>query len=383
MDFFLTTEQEKICEQARTVAGEVFAEGAAARDASRAFPGEEIAKLAQGGWLGMRVDSADGGMGLDATSASLVIEEFSRACASTGLVVGLHAFLICDGIKRHGSDAARGEYLPKLACGEMLGAVAFADPATSSAAEDVAVATRSGDSYRLNGFKPFVPGAVGADLFVVYAFLAGEDGTASGERALLLVPRTTQGLTVGSTDPLVGVRASGTASVRFENCEVAVRNRLGEESEAKAILKELLASADLVVAAQAVGIATAALDRAVGRASERERTEVLIGSRQSVQFMVANMLVDLEAARLYVLRAADARQGGGDFLYQAAQAKGFAGRAAVRVADTAIQILGTDATLADHGIERNWRDAKTTELNPSTREAAYLLVARHLLEASS
>ena len=118
-------------------------------------------------------------------------------------------------------------------------------------------------------------------------------------------------------------------------------------------------------------------------ASERERTDALIGSRQSVQFMVADMLVDLEAARLYVLRAADALQAGRDFLYQAAQAKSFAGRAAVHVADTAIQILGTDGTLADHGIERHWRDAKTTELNPSTREAAYLLVARHLLETSS
>jgi alkylation response protein AidB-like acyl-CoA dehydrogenase len=383
MDFFLTTEQEKTCEQARSVAGEIFAQGAAARDASRAFPGEEIAKLAERGWLGMRVDSSDGGMGCDATSASLVVEEFSRACASIGLVVGLHAFLICDGIRRHGSDRARSEYLPKLARGELLGAVAFADPATSSAAEKVAVATRSGDSYRLNGFKPFVPAAVGADLFVVYAFLAGDDGGSSGERILLLVPRSAPGLTVGSTDPLVGVRASGTASVRFDDCEVAASNRLGEESEAKTILKELLAAADLVVASQAVGIATAALDRAVGRASERELTDKLVGSRQSVQFMVADMLVDLEAARLYVLRAADALQSGGDFVYQAAQAKGFAGRAAVRVADTAIQILGTDATLADHGIERNWRDAKTTELNPSTREVAYLLVARHLLEASS
>lgn len=383
MDFFLTSEQEQLCEKARSVAVEICAPGAAARDADRAFPGEEIAKLAEGGWLGLRAERAIGGMELDATSASLVIEEFSRGCASTGLLVGFHTFLVCDGLKRYGSEQAKSDYLAKLARGGILGAVAFADPATSSTDDPIAVANKDGDSYRLNGVKPFVPGAAGADLFVVYAYLAGEDGERSNDRILLLVEKDAKGLSVGPTDPLVGMRATGTASVRFDNCEVDGANVLADATKAKSILKELLACADLVVASQAVGIATAALEKAVGRARERELSEKLVGSRQSVQFMVADMLVALEAARLHVLRAADACQSGEGFVYHAAQAKAFAGRAAVQVADAAIQILGTDATLADHGIERQWRDAKTTELNPSTTEAAHLLVAKHLLEASS
>jgi alkylation response protein AidB-like acyl-CoA dehydrogenase len=273
-------------------------------------------------------------------------------------------------------------YLPKLARGEILGAVAISDPATSSAEEPPACAVVTDEAIRLRGTKRFVVGAVGAGLFIVYASTERGAHDRPPGRMLLAVPSTTPGLTVAPRDPLVGVRASGSAALEFDDCVVPTAMVIGQASEARRIGKELLASADLVVAAQAVGIGTAAMEKAVERARERETDETLVGSHQSVQFMIAEMQLQLNASRLFVQRAVDARSES-DSAYQAAQAKAFAGRAAVETADRAIHILGGDGSLADHGIERHWRDAKTCELNPSTRESAQLLVARHLLEEVS
>ena len=382
MEFAPTPAQEEIREEARRIAEEVCAPEAAARDARGVFPRREIDRLAEAGWLGMRLDPPSGGRGLDAVSAALAVEEFSRGCASIGLLIGFHNFIVCDAVARHATADVRQDLLPKLARGDLFGAVALADPTTSTGEETAAVAIPDRDTFQLRGVKPFVPGAVGAGLFLVYAFTGGAEADPPPGRIVLLVPRSTPGLSVGPPDPLVGVRASGTASLTFEDCVVPAAFRLDTKAQAHTIVKDLLVSADLVVAAQAVGIARAALETSIGRAGERELSDSLVGSHQSVQFMIAGMLVALDASRLLLLRAAQAYERGSACAYEAVQAKAYSGRAAVEIADAAIQVLGGDGTLADHGIERQWRDAKTCELNPSTREAAQLFIARCLIERS-
>jgi len=363
--------------------------GAEARDHAAVFPAEEIRVLAAQGWLGLRAEPTTGGEREGESARStlatlLAVSEFARACASIGLLIGLHNLLVCDAVAEHALDPMRGEFLSRLARGEWLGAAAFADPMTARSSGAAAVAVRSGDGFILSGAKSFVPGAAGADLFLVYAFLGegpGDARHAHRERCLLLVPRDAEGVSVDPPDPLVGVRASGTATVHFDGCRIRGRQRLAPSGWARGIARGILAAADLVVAAQAVGIAEAAFEKAVRQAQEREPSGSLVGSHESIQFKIADMRVMIDAATLFVMRAArarDARDPG--FAYEAAQAKAFAGRAAVKVADEAIQIHGGAGSLAGHGIERHWRDAKTTELNPSTRETAMLAVARHLLD---
>jgi alkylation response protein AidB-like acyl-CoA dehydrogenase len=374
--FLPTAEQESARARAAADADAICRPGAADRDARRAFPVEELKELGRRGWFAARLRHDEGGCGLDETASALATAEFSRACASIGLLLGFHNDVVVDALDRFATEETRSRWLPAIARGEALGAVAFSDPSTSEPSGPAAEAIRDGEGIRVDGIKTFVPGATGADLFLVYAFAEAE-GKAPRPRTLLLVPRETPGLTIAAPDPLVGVRASGTATIRFQGSVLPASCALVGDGRARA--RELLAAADLVVAAQAVGIGTAAVERAVARANEREPNGALVGSRQGVQFMIADMLTALDASRLFVLRAASARARGGPFAYEAAQAKAYGGRAAVRIADAAIQILGGSGSLADFGIERHWRDAKTTELNPDTRESALLLITRRLL----
>lgn len=380
MAFSPSFEEAEIQERARDAALEIIAPGAAERDRIGVFPAEEIRNLAARGWLGRRgASEGDGSL-----APLLAVTEFSRACASVGLLVGLHDLLVHRAVARYASREAQDAFLARLGRGEVFGAAAFPDPMMEQPAGGLAAAaTRSGSGYVLRGVKSFVPGAIGADLFIVYAFLDGAGAERHGrrERCLLIVPRAAEGLSIDPPDALVGVRASGTATIRFDECPVPESFRLAPGAWARAIAKEMLACADLVVAAQAVGIAEAALEKAVRHAQERESSGGLVGGHESVQFKIADMRTSIEASRLFVQRAAialDADDPG--FAYCAAQARGFAARGAVEVADDAIQIHGGAGSLAGHGIERHWRDAKTTELNPSTRESALLEVARHLLE---
>lgn len=375
--FLPTSEQAAAGARAAADATEICLPGAAGRDIDRSFPAAELKELGRRGWLGARLSADAGGLGLDEVSSALVFAELSRACASIGLLLGFHNAVFLDALVRFASDEVRAHWLARVARGEALGAIAFTDPSAVDPKAHALEAILDGDRIRLNGTKAFVPGAVGADLFLVYAF-ADSGGKAPRARTLLFVPRETAGLSIGTADPLVGVRASGTATVRFDGCELPVSHAL--PGDGRKMARELLAAADLVVASQAVGIAAAAVERATARANERDSTGAMVGSYQGVQFMIADMLTSLDASRLFVLRAACAREHEGAFAYEAAQARAHAGHAAVRIADAAIQILGGAGSLTDYGIERHWRDAKTTELNPATRETALLIVARRLLE---
>jgi alkylation response protein AidB-like acyl-CoA dehydrogenase len=378
MESLLTAEQLRLREEARAAAEDLVAPGAVARDASCAFPAAEFCSLGERGYLGLTIETAFGGRGLDTVSALLAVTEIAKACASTGLLAGFHALAVGPLLARRGRPEIRQAWLPGLARGELLGALAMTDPPPS--ADGPAYAFAEGDHVVLRGGKFFVPGAVAADLFLVYARWG--DGPSGGgrRRVVLLVPRDTAGLQVGPADAIFGVRAAGVAPVHFNDCRVPQSNVLGDAEDARSLSGIVLAPANLAVAAQAVGIAGAIADKIVARASEREPSGSPIGARQPIQWKLADMQLQLDAARLLSLRAASACDRGDSFAYEALQAKVFAGRAAARIADEAIQVFGGAGSIRDGGVERHWRDAKTTELNPISREAAQLAVSRHLLE---
>lgn len=407
MESLLSASQIRLRQEARSLAESLLREGAEGRDRSAAFPSEEIRALARRGYLGMTGDPSHGGQGWDRLAASLVLIELARGCASTALVVGFHALVVCEAISRSASSALKSRHLPSLLRGESLGALAMSDPSALGAPPDPATAWTEGDRLILRGSRESVPGATAADLFLVYAQVGSEqDGGDAGvprtrrettgvgassaadasprRRALLLVPRGTPGLRIGPGSPPFGVRAAGVADVRFDECVVPSDQELAPPGEPRAVSGPILADADLVVASQAVGIAEEAFEKAVVRTKERDASGAHVGSRQSIQWKLADMQVLLDAARLFCLRAAIAAdRGEAGYAREAAQAKCFAGRAAARIADEAVQVFGSAGAIADGGIERHWRDAKTTELNPTSREAALLSMARSLLGGGS
>lgn len=376
--FPLTREQLDLRDRARLAAAEIALPGAAARDVERRFPESEIARLSAAGWLGMTAGEEQGGTAIDTVSTAIVVTEFSRACASIGLLIAFHT-LVVETLRRSADPEARKRYLPALATGDTLGALALADPVADSGRAPADAEAGDG-GYTLRNWKAFVPGAVGAGLFLVYAYAGRDAGRPPHPRIFLLVPAGEARLAVGEADALIGVRGSGTASIRFDSLQIPRSHVVGPAEEVRSQLREILALADILVTAQAVGIAEAAHEQAVAFALSRDSGGSISGARQRIQFPIADMRVGLDASRLLLLRACLARDAGGDFIYEAAQARGFASRAAVRIADSAIQIAGGAGSLADHGIERLFRDAKTTELNPSTRETAMLTASRHLLE---
>jgi butyryl-CoA dehydrogenase len=380
MESLLTPAQIRLRGEARAAAAEIVAPGAVGRDAAGEFPATEIRALAERGFLGTMLDPARGGQGRDATSALLAAIEISKACASTGLLVGFHTLVVGPLTAQRVRPEVGDSIVRALATGAMLGAVAMTDPPSTGAAFAPAQAFPEGDCVVLRGGKLFVPAAAGADLFLVYARWSDSAAGAGRRRALLLVPRGAPGVAIDPADSIFGVRAAGVASLRFCDCRVESTHLLGGVEDARTLAPAILAPASLAVAAQAVGIAEAIFEKILARASGREPSGATLGARQPIQWKLADMRVQLDASRLLALRAADAWDRGQPFAYEAYQAKVTAGRAAARIADEAIQVVGGSGAIQDGGVERHWRDAKTTELNPISREAAQLAIARHLLE---
>lgn len=375
MHLILTEEQERVRERMRSFAEPLLVPASEKRDAEGRFPSEEIASLGAHGVLGLALPAGVGGGGMSLAAAAISLAEVSRCCASTGLVAGFHALVVSRLIFEQGSAALRERFLPGLARGEMLSALATADPPASKEDLPAACAQRAGEGWVLDGVKQYVTAAGEADLIAVYARVRGE----AHARVLLLVEKGTRGFHAGAVDPLFGVRAAGVAPIRFEGCSVPHEFQIGDEGPARERSSRLFALANLAVASQAVGIATAAFEKAVARASQQEPSGSLLGSRQPYQWKLADMKTSLDASLLFLVRAAEAVEAG-DGGYEAAQAKAYAGRSAARIADEAVQVFGGSGAITDGGVERHWRDAKTTELNPTSRETALLWIARHLLE---
>jgi len=378
-DLTLTEEQELAQRTARDFAREKVLPRAREIDETGRVPSELISEMASLGFLGIYVPEAYGGAGLDALSYALVSEEINRACASTGVVMSSHVSLVVDPLLRHGSDAQKDQYLRPLATGAMLGCFALSEPASGSDAAAMRTsARRDGDAWVLNGTKNFITNGASADVVLVFA----QTDATSRHRgiAAFVVEKGTPGFSVGKLEHKLGIRGSDTAQLVFEECRVPAANLLGDVGEGFKIALSTLDGGRISIAAQAVGIARACLEDSLAYAKEREAFSKKIVEFQAIQWKLADMATEIDAARLLVWRAATLKDRGQDHILAAAQAKLFASDVAVRAARECVQIFGGYGYLTDFPAERHYRDAKITEIYEGTSEIMNLVIAEEILK---
>ncbi len=379
MDFELTEEQELLRRAMREFAEGEIAPGAAERDEHGRFPSELIPKLAAQGLLGIMVPGEYGGSGYDAMSAAIILEEVARVDAAVALLVGSHNSLCSGHILAVGTDDQKRTYLPPLARGEKLGAWALTEPGSGSDAG--AMRTRAvleGDAWAIRGDKQFITQGSTAGIYVIMASTDPSQGT-KGISAFI-VPRETAGLVVGKLEKKLGVRASDTAALHFDDMRVPKENLLGKANEGFKDVLGILAAARIGMAALAVGIAQGALDEALKYAKRRRQFGKPILEYEAIQFMLADMATESAAARLMARHAAMLRDEHQPFLRVASQAKLYASEVAVRSSSKAIQIHGGYGYLKDSPVERYYRDAKLCEIGEGTSEVQRMVIARELLK---
>jgi butyryl-CoA dehydrogenase len=378
MDFELTDEQQLIRDAVREFAEAEVAPIAAEIDRDHRFPHEILPRLAEMNLMGMPFPEKLGGAGADYLSYIIAVEELSRACASTGIILSAHTSLATSPIYKFGTQAQQERYLPDMASGRRLGAFALTEPgAGTDAAAGTATATPHADGYALNGSKMFITNAPYADVYIVFAKTDPERG-ARGMSAFI-VEKDTPGFSVGEAEHKLGIRGSSTPPVYFTDCRIPREALLGEEGEGFKIAMQTLDGGRIGVSAQALGIAQAALDAAIAYAKERVQFGKPIASLQAIQWMIADMATEVDAARLLVYRAASCVDDGRPYSTEGAMAKLFASETATRVAGKAIQIHGGYGYTESYPVERNYRDAKITEIYEGTSEVQRMVISRSAL----
>jgi alkylation response protein AidB-like acyl-CoA dehydrogenase len=377
-DLALTEEQELAQRTARDFAREKVLPRAHQIDEQGKVPSELIREMASLGFLGIYVPESYGGAGLDALSYALVTEEINRACASTGVIMSSHVSLVVDPLLHYGSDAQKDRFLRPLASGDKLGCFALSEPASGSDAAAMRTsARRDGDAWVLNGTKNFITSGASADVALVFA---QTDAKARHRGiAAFVVEKGTPGFTVGKLEHKLGIRGSDTAQLVFQDCRVPAANLLGEAGGGFKIALSTLDGGRISIASQAVGIARACLEDSLAYAKEREAFGKKIVEFQAIQWKLADMATEIDAARLLVWRAATLKDRGEDHILAAAQAKLFASDVAVRAARECVQIFGGYGYLTDFPAERHYRDAKITEIYEGTSEIMNLVIAEEIL----
>ena len=379
MNFALTETQIMIRDMARKFAEERLAHDAIERDEKEEFPHAAVKEMAELGFMGMMVPEAWSGAGLDTISYVLAMIEISRVDASAGVIMSVNNSLVCWGINEYGSDEQKTRYLRDLASGKKLGAFALSEPeAGSDASNQRTVAVKDGDSYVLNGTKNWITNGSTADVVLVMAATDKSKG-AKGISAFI-VERDTAGFNVAKKERKLGIRSSDTVSISFTDCRVPAANRIGEEGLGFKFAMRTLDGGRIGIAAQAVGIAQAALDASISYAKERKAFDHPIADFQAIQFKIAEMSTNLEAARLLTLDAAFTKDEGQPYGQAAAMAKLYASKVAVENALEAIQIHGGYGYVREYLVERYLRDAKITEIYEGTSEIQRIVIARSLLK---
>ena len=378
MDFELTDEQQLIREAVRDFAQAEVAPIAGELDRDHRFPHELLPKMAELNIMGMPFPDKFGGAGADEVSYVIAVEEISRACASTGCILSAHTSLATWPVYKFGTDAQKERYLHDMASGRSLGAFALTEPgAGTDAGAGTTTATLKGDSYVLNGSKIFITNAPHAEVYVVFAKTDPAQGTRG--MSAFIVEKDTPGFSVGEAEHKLGIRASSTPPLYFADCRIPKDALLGGEGDGFKIAMQTLDGGRIGIAAQALGIAQSALDAAAAYAKERVQFGKPIGTLQAIQWMIADMATAVDAARLLVYRAAWCVDSGRPYGTEGAMAKLFASEAATRVCDRAIQVHGGYGYTESYPVERNYRDAKITELYEGTSEVQRMVIARSYL----
>jgi len=379
MDFSLSPEQEMMRKMVRDFAQKEVAPIAAEIDDKGIVPFENIRKMAQLGLLGLTVSEKYDGSGADAISYAIAIEELAKACASTAIILAVQNSLVCGGIEKFGSDEQKTKYLKPLARGEKLGAFALTEPgAGCDAAAQSTTAVRDGDSYVINGTKHFITNGGFADVIIVFAMT--DKAQRSKGISAFLVEKGFTGFSVGKEEHKMGIRGSNTCELVFTDMHVPAANLMGGEGQGFKIALTMLDAGRIGVAAQAVGIAQAALDASAKYSKERQQFGKPICEFQAIQWMLADMTTRIEAARLLTYNAALKKQSGQRYSKEASMAKLFASETAVFVVDRAMQIHGGYGYMKEYPIERYYRDAKITEIYEGTSEVQRMVIARAVLE---
>jgi butyryl-CoA dehydrogenase len=378
VDLTLTPEQTLIRNTARDLANKEIAPRAAEIDKQHRFPREVVAKLSELGLMGVAIPQEWGGAGMDTVSYALALEEISRACASTGVIMSVNNSLVCDPILRFGTEAQKKTWLVPLASGKKLGSFALSEPeAGSDAAALKTVARRDGDRYVLNGTKNFITNGPVADLVVLLANTQPGAGHA-GISAFLLDVKT-PGLTFGPPDDKLGIRGAPSAQLFLTDVVVPADTLLGEPGTGFKVAMSTLDGGRIGIASQALGIARAAFEAATRYAKQRKTFGQPIAEHQAIQFKLADMCTEIDAARLLIWKAASRKDAKVRFSTEASMAKLFASEMANRVAKEAVQVFGGYGYLSDFPVERHFRDAKITEIYEGTSEIQRLVIASAVL----
>ncbi len=378
MDFRLTEEQQMMRETARRFAEERVKPGAAERDRTHEFPVELLKECAELGFMGVAIPEEYGGAGMDYISYAIMIEEISRACASTGVILSVNNSLVCGPLLKYGSEYIKKEFLTPLAEGKKLGCFGLTEPnAGSDAANLKTTAVKDGDYYIINGSKIFITNATHADVCLLFAVTDKEKGK-HGISAFV-VDTKTEGFNIGTVEDKLGINASGTAELYFEDMKVPKENLLGEEGQGYKIALATLDGARIGIAAQGVGLAQAVLDECVRYAKERVQFGRPISSFQAIQWYLADMATNIEAARLLTYKGAACKQNGGRCNKITSMAKVFAAETAMEAARKGIQIFGGYGYMKEYPMERFFRDAKILEIYEGTSEIQRIVIAAQVL----
>ena len=384
MDFML----DKKHEMARTLFKE-FAEREVkhlAHDVAETevFPRGTVEKMAKAGFLGIPVPKEYGGQGCDPLTYATCVEELSKVCGTTGVIVSAHTSLCCDPIQTYGTEEQKQKYLVPLAKGEKLGAFGLTEPGAGTDAQGQQTkAVLDGDEWVLNGSKIFITNGKEADIYVIFAVtsvVTDAKGRSKKMISAFIVEKGTPGFTFGTKEKKMGIRGSSTYELIFTDCRIPKENLLGQEGKGFGIAMHTLDGGRIGIAAQALGLAEGALERTIEYVKERKQFGRAIGAFQNTQFQIADMATKVQAAQYMVYRAAMAKATQKTYTVEAAQAKLYAAEVAMEVTTKAVQLHGGYGYIREYDVERMMRDAKITEIYEGTSEVQRMVISSALLK---
>jgi alkylation response protein AidB-like acyl-CoA dehydrogenase len=379
MNFQLTEEQLAVQEAARDFAQSELLPGVIERDTEARFPKEQIQKMGALGFMGMMVDPAYSGGGMDTLSYVIAMEEISKIDASASVSMSVNNSLVCWGLEKFGTEEQKQTYLTKLATGEVIGAFCLSEPeAGSDATSQQTTASLEGDYYLLNGTKNWITNGSSASIYLVIA----QTDASKGHKGIsaFIVERGWDGFVVGKKEDKLGIRGSDTHSLMFTDVKVPVKNRIGAEGFGFTFAMETLNGGRIGIAAQALGIASGAYELALAYSKERKAFGKPISQHQAIQFKLADMATQIEAARLLVFKAAWLKDQGEDYAQASAMAKLYASEVAMNVTIEAVQVHGGYGYVKEYHVERLMRDAKITQIYEGTSEIQRIVISRNVLK---
>jgi alkylation response protein AidB-like acyl-CoA dehydrogenase len=379
IDFSLSSEQELIKETAKDFANTHLLPGVMERDENQKFPKDEIKKMGELGFMGMMIPEKWGGSGFDTVSYVIAIEEIAAVELATSTVMSVNNSLVCQVLLDWGNDAQKNDFLVPLASGEKLGAYSLSEPQSGSDASNMRTfAEKDGNNYVVNGTKNWVTSGQSSDIIIFFC-LTDKDAGSKGISAFI-VEKGTPGLKVGKKENKLGLRASDTCELYFDNCKISKENLIGDEGEGFSIAMKALGGGRIGIAAQSIGLARSALEKALNYSKERKQFGKPIGNFGAIQNKLADMATNIDGARLLVWKASVLKDQGKDYAKESSMAKLLASSTAMSAASECVQIHGGYGYMQEYGVERLMRDAKITEIYEGTSEIQRLVIGRELLK---